>query len=147
MASPEIPVFPVTPGAGSADPSVTDALALNDHLWLEQFNRYREIVNYLNAVRDWKINSLQQVGKGGILPPPVPPAGFSLPPDPPAPPPPPPNFNPVVEERSQFGAYPAPGDINPAGTVISNPFHAGKTLTKVVQKTPFGEAQYWVDTP
>ncbi len=153
MASPEIPVFPVTPGAGSADPTVTDLLALNDHLWLDQWNQYRAIVNYLNQVKAWKETSLQQIGKGGLLPPPIPPAGYTLPVDPPPPPPPAPSFDPRVEEKAN-GVYPARGDINPAGTVIANPFQAGKTLTKVQQFTPFSTrgdlstyVQYWIDTP
>ncbi len=153
MASPEIPILQPTPGAGSADPSVTDQLALNDHLWLEQFNRYREIVNYLNRVKAWKETSLQQVGKGGMLPAPIPPDGYVLPAEAPAPPPPAPSFEPRVEEKAN-GVYPGRGDINPAGTVIANPFQPGKTLTKVQQYSPFSTkgdvstyVQYWIDTP
>ncbi len=147
MGIPAIPVLNPTPGAGSFDPSVVDQLALNDHLFLAEFDRYRAIINFLNAFRDWKENSLQQVGKGPLLPPPIPPPGYSLPVDPPAPPPPPPNFNPVIGERSAFGTYPAYNDANSAGTVVSNPNKPGATLTRVSQKTPFGNAEYWIDTP
>lgn len=142
---PPAPVLQPTPGAGiSADPAVVDQLALNDKLYLEEKAKYDAIVNFLNAVRDWKVNSQQRVANGLPLDPrPTPPAGYTLPPDPPAPPPPAPNFTPVIRPLSQFGQYPAPGDANPAGTVIANPYVPGQRLVKVIVQTPFGDAHWW----
>lgn len=140
------PVLTPTPGAGvSADPSVVDKLALNDHLFLREKAKYDAIVNFLNAVRDWKVNSQQRVANGLPLDPePVAPAGYVLAPDPPAPPAPAPSFTPVVRPLTQYGQYPAPGDNNPAGTVIANPYLLpGHFLVKVIVPTPFGNAHWW----
>lgn len=142
-----VPVLTPTPGGGTSfDPDVTDRLALNDHLFLEEFARYQAIVNYLNAVRDWKTNSVQRVANGLPLDPrPIPPIGYTPDPDPPTPVPVAPDFTPVVKPRSQFGQYPAPGDQNPAGTIIVNPFAPNGRLVKVIAATPFGDSHWWED--
>ncbi len=48
---------------------------------------------------------------------------------------------------AQYGViYPAPGDTNPNGKIIDNPFLPGaETLTKVVKETIFGPAHFWID--
>jgi len=147
------PVFPVTLGVGvSADPGVVDLLAKNDQLYLEQFAFYNAVVNFLNRFRDWKTDSQARVGNGmPIEPAPVPPVGYTIVPDPPKPAPPPPNFTPIVGDPATFPGrptfYPAPADNNPAGTIIANPFKTGGRLIRVVQSTPFGNAQYWEELP
>lgn len=59
----------------------------------------------------------------------------------------PPTPNTIVNPRTQFGTYPAPGDVNPAGKVIDNPFVAGDAkLVKVIDLF-MGERHYWIDAP
>lgn len=140
------PTLTPTPGAGlSDDPNIVNQLALNDHLYLVAVAQANAVVNFLVAVANWKENGVQQQANGlPVSPPPVPPAGYT----PPAPPPPPPSpvtaSRTVVHAVDQWGQYPAPGDTNPAGTKISNPYVAGGTLEKVIQSTPFGDSEWWV---
>ncbi len=56
--------------------------------------------------------------------------------------------NTKVEPRTQFGTYPAPGDMNPAGKIIDNPFEADpvRLLIKVIDLF-MGERHYWIDAP
>lgn len=54
--------------------------------------------------------------------------------------------NTVVQPRTQFGTYPAPGDVHPAGKVINNPFVPGAKLVKVIDLF-MGERHYWIDAP
>ena len=150
MSDPAIPIQPQTPGAGpSFDPEIVDRLAANDHLFLEEFKRYHDIVNFLQSVQNWKTNSQQRVALGLPLDPrPQPPEGYTPAPDVPPAPPTPPSSAPRVGQRitghGRPDYYPAPGDINPAGTRIANPNGTGY-LVKVVDQTPFGEAHYWED--
>jgi hypothetical protein len=136
-----------TPGAGvSSSPSVTDELALNDSLYLQEFAQAQKVLNYLLAVSNWKLNGVQQQANGlPVSPPPVPPAGYV-----PAPAPAPvtavsaPSTTTIVHAIDQWGQYPAPGDTNPAGTKIPNPYIAGGSLVKVVSPTPFGNSMWYV---
>lgn len=140
------PTLQPTPGAGASfDPSITDQLALNDHLYLVAYAQAEAVLNYLVAVSNWKLNGAQQQANGlPVSPPPVPPAGYT-PPAAPAPVPiPAPGNRTVVHAVDQWGQYPAPGDTNPAGTKISNPYVPGGTLVKVIQSTPFGDSEWWV---
>jgi len=139
------PTLQQTPGAGlSFDPSVTDQLALNDQLYLLAVQQAQAVMNYLVAVNNWKENGVQQQANGlPVSPPPVPPAGYT-PPAAPAPAPVPvPGDRTVVHAVDQWGQYPAPGDTNPAGTKIANPYAPGGTLVKVIQSTPFGDSSWW----
>ncbi len=152
MPLPTPPIFPITPGAGSADPDVVTLLAHNDSLYLQQFIYYNAVVDFLNRFASWKINSQQRISNGQpVDPPPVPPPGYSLPEEPEKPAPPPPSFTPIIGLAAAFPGrptfYPAPGDNNKAGTVVLNPFKAGKQLIRVEQPTPFGTAHYWEEAP
>lgn len=140
------PVQTPTPGAGvSFDPTVTNLLASNNAVWLEAWAQNQAIGVYLMAVSNWKENAQQQVANGLPVPPsPQPPAGYTPPAPPPVVIPPVAGNQTVVHAIDQWGQYPAPGDNNPAGTRIANPYISGETLVKVIQATPFGDSEWWV---
>ncbi len=139
------PVLQQTPGGGlSFDPNVTNLLAANDALYLEAVAQANAVMVYLVAVSNWKENGVQQQANGlPVSPPPVPPVGYTPPAPPPAAPVPVPGTQTVIHAIDQWGQYPAPGDTNPAGTQISNPYGPGM-LVKVIQSTPFGNSEWWV---
>lgn len=140
------PVLQPTPGGGTSfDPTVTYQLAANDAAYLVAYAYAESVLNYLLAVENWKQNGVQQQANGlPVSPPPQPPPGYVPPSAPPPPPTPVQGIQTVVHAIDQWGQYPAPGDNNPAGTVISNPFVPGGRLVKVVQATPFGNSMWWV---
>jgi hypothetical protein len=105
------------------------------------------IVFFLNALKAYKDNAIQRLANHlPPLPPPVPPAGFIPPADPAPviPPPPPPRHQPIIEPNDGEDQYPAPGDNNPAGTVVDNPYQSGQKLEKVMKAGPFGIWSYWI---
>lgn len=138
----------MTPSGAVVSSEMVDRLIADQNLFLAEQRRADAVKLFLIQVRDYKINSQQREALGLPLDPaPVPPAGYTLPVEPPPPPPPPPSFDPIVRPLSRFGIYPAPGDNNTPGTIIANPYVAGKQLIRIAMEGPFGVAHYWEPYP
>lgn len=118
--------------------------------YAQQVSFYHSVDAFLKFLANWQANSETRVAYGLLPdPPPVPPAGYTVP----APPPPPVKPVPAnavvgegVQDRDYGTIYPAPGDTNSAGTKIDNPHKPGnEMIVKVVKATPFGPAHFWID--
>lgn len=146
------PVFPTppTPPGDVFNAAAFAAFASNNALFLQKVAYYQECVKFLNDLANWKTSSEQRVALGLPLEQmPTPPVGFPVPVDP-APPVKPIPKDAVVQPRSRpafdkTGVYPAPGDPNPDGFEMENPFTHSGMIHKVIQKGPFGDSHYWVD--
>ncbi len=119
------------------------------HLYVEALVQNNKIGEYLRAMLNYEEDSKSRIAYGlPLLPIPVPPPGYT-PPTPPVvvkPPAPQTVVRAAMPDQTYGVIYPAPGDPNPNGTVIDNPFKSGtETIRKVVHPTIFGESHFWVD--
>lgn len=135
----------MTPPGAVVSSEMVDRLIADQNLFLHEKLKHDAIVDFLNRVKAWKENSILRTAmKLPLDPEPTPPEGYVLPVEPP-PTVKAPDFTPIVQPRTRFGTYPAPGDVNPADTVINNPYRVGKLLIKVVEQWAMGTSHFWID--
>lgn len=144
---PTPPVQRPTPGAGTSfNPDVIDQLALNNHLFLEEWAKYNAIVNFLNRLKGWKDTAQRAQENGLPIPaPPVAPAGYVLPPTPPPAPALaiPITVGPYMDHANGHDRYQALGDLMVPFLGGVGKTADGRDLILKQRNTPWGISQWW----